>query len=55
MPASATIAATARAQQLKAQAVDAVGFGAAEPDFDTPEYIAQCESAILKREAELLG
>ena len=39
VPASLTLAVTARAQQLKAEGVDIVGFGAGEPDFDTPDYI----------------
>jgi aspartate aminotransferase len=48
VPASATIAVTARAQQLKAQGVDVVGFGAGEPDFDTPDYIKQAATEALK-------
>ena len=47
VPASATIAVTARAQQLKAQGVDVVGFGAGEPDFDTPDYIKQAAIKAL--------
>ncbi|MDI9431607.1 MAG: pyridoxal phosphate-dependent aminotransferase [Planctomycetota bacterium] len=39
VPPSATIAVTARAKELKAQGIDVVGFGAGEPDFDTPQYI----------------
>ena len=39
VPPSATIAVTARAQELKSQGVDVVGFGAGAPDFDTPDYI----------------
>lgn len=39
VPASMTIAVTAKAKELKAQGVDVVGFGAGEPDFDTPDYI----------------
>ena len=38
VPASATIAVTTKAAQLKAQGVDVVGFGAGQPDFDTPEH-----------------
>ena len=34
VPTSATIAVTSRAQELKAQGVDVVGFGAGAPDFD---------------------
>jgi aspartate aminotransferase len=45
---SATIAVTARAQELKAQGVDVVGFGAGAPDFDTPEYIKEAAIKSLK-------
>ncbi|MHC4792405.1 MAG: pyridoxal phosphate-dependent aminotransferase [Planctomycetota bacterium] len=48
VPPSATIAVTARAQQLKAQGVDVVGFGAGAPDFDTPDYIKDAAIAALK-------
>jgi len=48
VPASATIAVTSRAQQLKAQGVDVIGFGAGEPDFDTPDYIKQAAIEALK-------
>lgn len=46
--ASATIAVTSRAQELKAQGVDVVGFGAGAPDFDTPEYIKDAAVEALK-------
>ena len=39
---SSTLAITAKAKELKAQGVDVVGFGAGEPDFDTPENIGKC-------------
>jgi len=45
---SATIAVTSRAQELKAQGVDVVGFGAGAPDFDTPEYIKEAAIKSLK-------
>ncbi|MBN2180714.1 MAG: pyridoxal phosphate-dependent aminotransferase [Sedimentisphaerales bacterium] len=48
VPASATIAVTSRAQELKAQGVDVVGFGAGAPDFDTPEYIKNAAIEALK-------
>ncbi len=48
VPASATIAVTSRAQELKAQGVDVVGFGAGEPDFDTPDYIKDAAIEALK-------
>ena len=41
---SSTLAITAKAKELKAQGIDVVGFGAGEPDFDTPENI--CDAAI---------
>ena len=36
---SSTLAITAKAKELKAQGLDVVGFGAGEPDFNTPENI----------------
>ncbi|MBW2647240.1 MAG: aminotransferase class I/II-fold pyridoxal phosphate-dependent enzyme, partial [Deltaproteobacteria bacterium] len=39
VPASATMAVTSRAKELKAQGLDVISFGAGEPDFDTPQYI----------------
>ena len=36
---SATLAIDTRAKALKAEGKDVVGFGAGEPDFDTPEYV----------------
>jgi len=38
---SATLAVTNKAKALKAQGVDVVGFGAGEPDFDTPVEIKE--------------
>ena len=38
---SATLEVTARVNALKAQGADVIGFGAGEPDFDTPENIKQ--------------
>ena len=38
---SSTLAVTAKAKQMKAEGIDVVGFGAGEPDFDTPEHIKQ--------------
>ena len=48
VPPSMTIAVTARAKELKAQGVDVVGFGAGEPDFDTPQYIKDAAIEALK-------
>jgi len=36
---SPTLAITNKAKQMKAQGIDVVGFGAGEPDFDTPDHI----------------
>ena len=36
---SATLAITAKARELQAKGIDVVGFGAGEPDFDTPNPI----------------
>ena len=41
---SSTLAITAKAKELKAQGIDVVGFGAGEPDFNTPENV--CDVAI---------
>ncbi|MDD7403430.1 MAG: pyridoxal phosphate-dependent aminotransferase [Butyribacter sp.] len=41
---SSTLAITARAKELRAQGKDVVGFGAGEPDFNTPQNI--CDAAI---------
>lgn len=41
---SSTLAITAKAKELRAQGMDVVGFGAGEPDFNTPENV--CNAAI---------
>ena len=38
---SVTLAISAKAKQMKAQGLDVVGFGAGEPDFDTPGHIKE--------------
>jgi aspartate aminotransferase len=38
---SPTLAIAAKEKELKAQGIDIVGFGAGEPDFDTPDHIKQ--------------
>jgi len=45
--ASATIAVTRRAAQLKAAGEDVVAFAAGEPDFDTPPFIKDAAKAAL--------
>lgn len=44
---SATLEVNARIRALKAQGVDVIGFGAGEPDFDTPENIKQAAIRAL--------
>lgn len=41
---SSTLAITAKAKEMRANGVDVIGFGAGEPDFNTPENV--CEAAI---------
>ncbi len=36
---SATLEISAKAAQLRSEGVDVIGFGAGEPDYDTPDYI----------------
>ena len=45
--ASATLAVSARAKQMKDQGIDVVSFGAGEPDFDTPAFIKDAAKAAL--------
>lgn len=39
LPASATMAISARARELRAEGIDVISFGAGEPDFATPKHI----------------
>jgi aspartate aminotransferase len=45
---SLTLAIDAKAKQMKAEGMDVVGFGAGEPDFDTPNHIKAAAEAALK-------
>ena len=36
---SSTLAITAKSKAMKAEGIDVVGFGAGEPDFNTPDNI----------------
>ncbi|MFO8100570.1 MAG: pyridoxal phosphate-dependent aminotransferase [Dehalococcoidia bacterium] len=38
---SPTLGITAKAKAMRAEGIDIIGFGAGEPDFDTPEHIKQ--------------
>jgi aspartate aminotransferase len=42
-----TLAVTSKAKALKAQGVDVVGFGAGEPDFDTPDEIKEAAKRAI--------
>jgi aspartate aminotransferase len=35
------LAMTAKANEMKAQGIDVIGFGAGQPDFDTPDHIKE--------------
>ncbi|HCW74342.1 MAG TPA: aspartate aminotransferase, partial [Clostridiaceae bacterium] len=44
---SITLAITAKAKEMKAQGKDIIGFGAGEPDFNTPDNIIEaCKKAL---------
>ena len=44
---SATLAVASKTAALKASGIDVVGFGAGEPDFDTPEHIKAAATEAL--------
>ncbi|WP_039655603.1 pyridoxal phosphate-dependent aminotransferase [Clostridium tyrobutyricum] len=46
--ASITLAITAKAKQMKSEGIDVVGFGAGEPDFNTPQYIQEAALDAMK-------
>ena len=46
---SSTLAITAKAKELRTQGLDVVGFGAGEPDFDTPVNIRNAAKEALDR------
>src|SRR6059036_1575546 len=45
---SLTLAIDSKAKQMKAQGLDVVGFGAGEPDFDTPQHIKDAAIKALQ-------
>ena len=45
---SATLAITAKAQELRAAGESVIGFGAGEPDFPTPDYIVDAAAAACR-------
>ncbi len=44
---SPTLAISAKAKSMKAQGIDVIGFGAGEPDFDTPAHIKEAAVKAL--------
>jgi len=45
---SPTLAVAAKAKAMKAEGIDVIGFGAGEPDFDTPDHIKQAAIAAIE-------
>ncbi len=48
---SMTLAVDAKAKELKANGVDVIGFGAGEPDFNTPDVIKQAGIKAIEQNA----
>ena len=46
---SATLAVDAKAKSMRAEGIDVIGFGAGEPDFDTPEIVRDAFKDALDR------
>ena len=46
---SPTLAIDARAKEMKSQGLDVIGFGAGEPDFDTPAHICEAAATAIAR------
>jgi len=47
--ASLTLEIDAKAKKMKAQGIDVIGFGAGEPDFDTPSFIIEAAKDALDK------
>ncbi len=45
---SLTLDITAKAKKMKAEGIDVIGFGAGEPDFDTPKNIQEAAIKAIK-------
>lgn len=46
---SITLSITAKAKSMKSEGIDVVGFGAGEPDFDTPKNIQDAAISAIRR------
>jgi aspartate aminotransferase len=44
---SPTLAITAKAKKMRSEGIDVIGFGAGEPDFDTPDNVKQAGVAAI--------
>jgi aspartate aminotransferase len=49
IPASPTLSITAKVKELRAQGKDVIGFGAGEPDFDTPDAIKKAAVEAINK------
>ncbi len=47
MSPSPTMAITSKAKELRAKGIDVIGFGAGEPDFDTPEHVKEAAKEAI--------
>lgn len=45
---SPTLAITAKAKAMRAEGIDVVGFGAGEPDFDTPDHVKEAALEAIR-------
>ncbi len=48
MSPSPTMAITSKAKEMRAKGIDVIGFGAGEPDFDTPEHVKRTAIEAIK-------
>lgn len=48
VPASATMAISTKARQMRAEGIDVIDFGVGEPDFDTPNHIKEAAIVAIK-------
>lgn len=46
---SLTLSITAKAKKMKAEGISVIGFGAGEPDFNTPQYIIEAAKKALDK------
>ena len=46
---SLTLKITAMSKEMKKQGLDVIGFGAGEPDFDTPDYIKKAAIEAIEK------